>query len=190
MDGESGQVYQFKITLKYSSPKIWRRIQVNSSFSFKELHYAIQNAMGWRNAHLHKFEINGKTISTPFIDASLEEMLDLDEEKTYIKDYFKVIKQKAEYEYDYGDSWCHVVELEKIEQAKQGEKYPKCIAGKRACPPEDCGGPGGYEELLDIIKNPSCEDHNDRMEWLENCGYTSFDPAKFSHATAFDSWAE
>ena len=153
----SNNIYEFKIALTRIKPPIWRRIQVAENISFWELHIAIQHAMGWSSCdydyHLHEFN-NG----------SINEN---NEKGVKISDYFSLSNNKATYVYDFGDYWEHTVVLEKILPAVDGVQYPKCIAGKRACPPEDCGGIGGYEVLLEIIANPSHEEYKGRMEWLE-----------------------
>ncbi|KAF0151421.1 MAG: plasmid pRiA4b ORF-3 family protein [Ignavibacteria bacterium] len=92
-----------------------------------------------------------------------------------ISKYFNENNCKARYEYDFGDSWIHTVKFEKILQAAVDEKYPKCIDGKMACPPEDCGGIYGYYDLLKVLRNPKNEDYNEMLEWLGG----EFDPKKF-----------
>ncbi|WP_367364120.1 plasmid pRiA4b ORF-3 family protein [Candidatus Tisiphia endosymbiont of Nedyus quadrimaculatus] len=171
-------IYQFKITLKYTKPKIWRRIQVLEKYSFEDLHFAIQNCMGWENYHLHQFEIiNPKTgqkdlISMPDDEGFCDVIL---EDKAKIAKYFLSPKDKAIYEYDFGDGWKHEIVLEEILPAVVGATYPQCLAGKMACPPEDCGGVGGYEYLLEIIANPNHEEYEERIEWLGD----DFNPEEF-----------
>lgn len=131
-------VYEFKITLKFVKPPVWRRIQVPENFNFRELHVAIQEVMGWESAefdyHLHQFELihpeTKKTVggfgNTP-----------LNEKKTKIAEYFTLSNAKGSYLYDFGASWEHDILLEKILPVTAGNKYPKCIAGKQPCPRED-----------------------------------------------------
>lgn len=173
MATKTSKVYQFKITLKSIKPKIWRRIQVPGNYNFWDLHVAIQNAMGWYDSHLHQFEM--KTHEAIGVVIGIEECDEL-EQKAKIAKYFLFPKDKASYEYDFGDGWEHDIVLEKILPAAGGEKYPKCIDGERACPPEDCGGVWGYENLLSIIKEPDHEEYEDRMEWLGG----EFDPEEFN----------
>ncbi len=97
------------------------------------------------------------------------------EEKAQISKYFTMSNSKARYEYDFGDSWTHTIKLEKILPAVIGEKYPKCIAGKMACPPEDCGGVWGYYHYLSVLKDPKHEDYEEMSEWMDE----DFDPEKF-----------
>lgn len=149
------------------------------------MHVAIQDAMGWDDYHLHQFEIiNPKTMWKDIIGIPDEYEKDIiPGAKAKIAKYFLAPKDKAVYEYDFGDGWEHEVILEKILPAEEGIKYPKCIAGERACPPEDCGGTWGYSELLEIIANPEYEEYEERMEWLEN----DFNPEEFDpEAVEFD----
>lgn len=174
-------IYQFKIALEGIKPAIWRRIQVLGSYSFWDLHVAIQDAMGWEDCHLHEFEIlNPKTgekdlIGAP-VDSEWGEVDVLPGWKTPLSLYFSPSNKKAIYEYDFGDSWEHKVSLEKVLPLELGAKYPKCLAGERSCPPEDCGGVWGYEELLEIIKDPNHEEYKERVEWLGR----SFNPEDFN----------
>lgn len=173
----SKKIYQFKISLKGIRPLIWRRIQVPENYDFYELHVAIQDAMGWCDYHLHQYEIVNPIIGEPEIISMPDDECDIkitDARKAKISKYFKIIKE-AKYEYDFGDSWEHKIVLEKIIPAVEGEKYPKCIAGKRACPPEDCGGVWGYEELADIMSNPKHPEYKERKEWLGG----ELEPEKF-----------
>jgi hypothetical protein len=146
------QVYQFKITLMNTRPPVWRRIQVPAYFTFWDLHVAIQDSMGWADYHLHEFKIIdpasgwNKSIGIPDED----EMYGVDiihgwKQKMTI--WFTPDNPKAKYLYDFGDGWVHEVLLEKVIERQEGVDYPICLAGKRACPPEDCGGTWGYEDI-------------------------------------------
>jgi len=180
MTTKSLNIYQFKITLKGVKPQIWRRIQVPGNYNFEDLHLAIQDAMGWDGYHLHQFEIiNPKTGEKDLISIPDDEGFDetISGAKVKIAKYFLSPKDKANYEYDFGDGWEHEIVLEKILPAVIDSKYPQCIAGKRACPPEDCGGVWGYEDLLKIIANPKHPEYQERMEWLgDNFNPEEFDP--------------
>jgi len=147
-------VYQFKITLKEIKPPIWRRIIIPETYSFWDLHVAIQDSMGWTDTHLHGFEINFPrsklivSIGIPDEDEPEGEQEIVPGWKVKIKEFFTLENNTANYIYDYGDYWQHKVQLEKIIPAEKGLTYPVCIVGKRACPPEDCGGSFGYEEIV------------------------------------------
>ena len=185
-------VYQFKITLKDIEPKIWRIIQVPEEYSFWDLHVAIQDVMGWTDSHLHQFRIlDPKDSEETLIGISNEDIYDrelpeiVSGRKKFIRDYFSLKPYNhCYYEYDFGDGWLHEVRLEKILPATSSLKYPICLAGERACPPEDCGGVGGYEHFLEIIHNPQHEEHKGTLEWVGG----KFDSEKFSPQTVhFDN---
>lgn len=166
------EVYQFKVSLNNSKPSIWRRIVVPSNYSFWDLHVAIQDSMGWYDYHLHIFEIKDPRknikveIGIPDEEDEAFDRIVLADHKEKISKYFDENNSTARYEYDFGDSWIHTIKLEKILPATIGEKYPKCIVGKMACPPEDCGGIGGYYHLLSVISDPNNEEYTEMIEWL------------------------
>ena len=178
MKRKFNQVYQFKITLKGAKPPIWRQIQIPETYTFWDLRVAIQDAMGWLDYHLHEFEmVNPSTglrvnVGMPDEDFGSEVLPGW---KQKIADYFSMENQSADYTYDFGDNWKHEIQLEKILQREKNINYPVCIKGKRACPPEDCGGIWGYEDFLKIIKNPNHEEHEEKLEWIGG----EFDPEHF-----------
>ena len=164
MTKKINEVYQFKITLTSSEPPIWRRILVPSNYSFWDLHVAIQDSMGWLDYHLHSFSIKDPITNSKVEIGIPDEEYDsfgrkvLADHKVKISKYFNENNRSARYEYDFGDSWIHTVKFEKIIQATVAEKYPKCIDGQMACPPEDCGGIGGYYDLLSVLSDPKNEE--------------------------------
>jgi len=169
MANKEKNVYQFKITLKGSIPPIWRRIQVPENYSFWDLHVAIQDSMGWKDCHLHEFSItstveNGKEVC---IGIPYEDNVDkvLKGWNVKIVTIFHLVGE-AEYVYDFGDCWRHLVKLEKILPCEPGIKYPVCIDGERACPPEDSHGIDGYELLLEILNDPKHPQYKDMKEWV------------------------
>jgi len=147
---KNGKIYQVKITLKYVRPPIWRRVQVRGDITLAKLHEIIQIAMGWFDSHLHQFRMGKVYYGTPDIDEFSELNLK-DDSKAQLGRVLTKLKQKLIYEYDFGDGWEHEILLEKILPPEPGVRYPRCIGGARACPPEDCGGPGGYAELLEAL---------------------------------------
>ncbi len=175
------RVYQFKITLKDIKPLVWRRIQVPETYTFWDLHVAIQDAMGWQDYHLHLFEVVDPATRTK-VEIGIPSKSPVWDEgilpgwKHRIADYFSVENSVANYVYDFGDDWEHIVKLEKILPRDEHGFYPICIAGKRACPPEDCGGVPGYEELLEILKNPGHNEYRETLQWLGG----EFDPEHFN----------
>jgi hypothetical protein len=177
----SKQVFQFKIELLEIKPVIWRRIQVFPLTNMWDLHVAIQDAMGWQDRHLHHFEIRriGHTspdhIGIPDFDrlGELQEVYPGWEIPLY--QYFGEPGKEAVYLYDYGDHWVHRVLLEGFIFKGKGVKYPVCLDGERACPPEDCGGIPGYSNLLRILADPEDEEYEDTLTWVGK----NWDPAAF-----------
>ena len=179
-------VYQFRIELTEIEPTIWRVIQVPSEYTFGDLHVAIQDAMGWLDYHLHAFRVRmpHKKRDTE-IGIPDDESFDNDVRPGWqvpITEYFTEPGKSAIYDYDFGDSWSHCVLLEGILLKEKGAKYPLCIAGERACPPEDCGGVSGYYELLEILSNPNHSGYRDYIEWLKGHAknYYPYEPSKFN----------
>jgi len=167
-----GLVYQFRISLKEISPTIWRRILIPEKYNFWDLHVAIQDAMGWLDYHLHVFRIRRKHAhSVKEIGIPDEDRFEGDPEilpgwEIPIFSYFTEIGTVAEYHYDFGDCWHHEVLFEGILLKENNQKYPKCIGGERACPPEDCGGVSGYYHVLEVIQNPEHEESQEMITWL------------------------
>ena len=170
---KSQNAYQLKITLDHTKPAIWRRFIVDSDMKLPDVHKLIQTVMGWYNSHLHQFRINDKFYCSPDVDA-LSEYTDY--RKIRLNSVITYEKQKFHYDYDFGDGWEHSIVLEKIIPKGKNKNYPVCIGGKRNCPPEDCGGSGGYADLLEIIKDPGNEEYEEMMDWLGG----GFDPEEFN----------
>lgn len=145
MATQSKALYQFKIHIRGISPMIWRRFLVSSDTSIAELHYIVQLIMGWQDIHLNCFKIYGKDYGVyhsgglPFDD---------DPMSIRLQDLQLRINIKFTYEYDFSEDWQHVIRLEKILPEETAMKCPVCLAGKRACPPEDIGGPKLYDQFL------------------------------------------
>jgi hypothetical protein len=182
---KTGTIHQLKVSLRGSKPPIWRRIQVASDTRLDALHGILQIAMGWSNYHLHQF-ITGKRGGMTFYgpaenDGGFEDML---EESAYsVAQIAPTEKSGFVYEYDFGDGWEHDIVVEKILPQAAEAKYPLCLAGKRACPPEDVGGIWGYEELLEIVKDPKHPEYQERLEWLgRKLDPEYFDPAEVNRA--------
>lgn len=176
---------------------------VPGAFGLDELHWVIQLAMGWTNSHLHQFVFKAPVerpmptglrrmmmsgdftaLSSPamrgervFTDLSTTEGTDDGEDETRVRldEVAPTEKGKFRYDYDFGDGWKHDVLVEKITPMDHSATYPRCLAGKRSCPPEDCGGPWGYADLLDAIADPSHERHAELKGWFGD----DFDPDRF-----------
>src|SRR5690606_37373724 len=135
------------------------------------LHVAIQDAMGWLDYHLHEFLLHDPRsrglvrIGLPSEDDDLEPPLKAGW-RVGIRRYFKRPGAQALYLYDFGDDWEHDVQLVAIVLADPELEYPRCVAGARACPPEDCGGPGGYEELVQVLADPKYPERGSVNAWL------------------------
>jgi hypothetical protein len=176
------RIYQFKITLLDVQPAVWRRIQVKDC-TLDKLHEHIQTSMGWTNSHLHDFKIGGKNYGDPLLMAeNFEEFDYADSTTTKLSAVLpKTGKRfRFEYHYDFGDSWRHEVLFEGCLPAEPGGRYPVCLEGARACPPEDVGGAWGYEEFLAALADPHHEQHYQVSRWIGG----SFDPAAFDPAAA------
>lgn len=172
------RVYQLKVILLGIEPPVWRRIQVLSSTTLAELHEILQSVMGWENDHLHQFLKDEKHYGP--VDGESESDDTDDEEKTLLSDVVSRARSKFSYQYDFGDDWMHEIVVEKVVLPDGDTKYPVCLDGARACPPEDCGGAWGYENLIEIVKNPKHPDYEERREWLG----PKFDPDAFDVARA------
>jgi hypothetical protein len=178
-------LYQLKFTLVGNSPAIWRRIQVQDG-TLDRLHEHIQTSMGWTNSHLHHFEVHGQLYGDPqLMEENFHEMNYRDSTITLLSDILPEDKQpfRFRYEYDFGDSWEHEVLFEGCPNAAKGQKYPLCLEGERACPPEDVGGVFGYAEFLNTIRDREHGERIEMLEWAEGW----FDPDEFDAATATKS---
>jgi hypothetical protein len=173
---DTTRVLQFKVELLGVEPPIWRRIQVPEGYTFWDLHVAIQDAMGWRDYHLHAFRVVGSEDVIGIPDEEGDDPLETQPGwKLRIADYFTYQIPLAIYEYDFGSSWVHEVRFESSHDAVPGTAYPKCIGGERRRPPEDCGGVRAYLELLKTLRDPSDPEHASMLEWVGG----SFDPEEF-----------
>jgi hypothetical protein len=141
-------IYQIKVTLRSVKPPIWRRLLVDANANLAQLHEAIQMAMGWGGYHLHEFECFGEQYGPPSYENEFGTEPVLDERKAKLSSVLGGVGAKATYQYDFGDDWVHKIVVEKVLAPEVGREYPVCVAGKRACPPEDCGGPWGYQDMV------------------------------------------
>lgn len=174
----AGSVYQLKVTLLDTKPPIWRRVLVDGSSTLDHVHEVIQAAFGWWNYHLHEFEVGRDRYGIPDPEEDWGEP-PRDERRTRL-DAIAVEGSSFRYTYDFGDGWDHRIVVEKVLRATDVGAVPACIDGRRACPPEDCGGAWGYRELLEILADPAHPEHDERREWLGRpFDPEVFDPAEF-----------
>ena len=178
----AGTVFQFKITLQGIDPPIWRRVQAKDC-TLDKLHEHIQTAMGWTNSHLHQFKIDGVPYGDPqlFSEGMEGETPPLNSLRTKLS---KIIPRDGkrfqfEYEYDFGDGWEHEILFEGALHAEKGARYPLCLEGERACPPDDVGGTCGYQDYVKAMANPKHKRHKEFLEWNG-----PFDPEKFDAQAA------
>ncbi len=184
------EVFQLKIVLQDSKPPIWRRVLLPAASPLSFLHSVIQLAMGWDNQHMYQFVVGthleglryfGDTVLMD-VDWWLQAQgLFVDDGRARLDHLLVSEKNWLRYVYDMGDSWHHRITLEKVlvEPLKQA-RIPRCVGGRRACPPEDCGGMPGYERALQIQADPSHPEHGETIEWLEG----PIDPTLFDCQSA------
>jgi hypothetical protein len=158
-------VYQLKIRLQGTKPAIWRRVQVWEEMTLPQLHTVFQIVMGWEDCHLHEFKIGGRAYGVPDPVMDPENEHQADEERVRLNEVVGPVGSSFEYLYDFGDDWFHAVLVEGILLAEDGVQYPRCLAGERRGPPEDIGGPMGFDEYLETIANESHPNHEYMLEW-------------------------
>jgi hypothetical protein len=174
---ELKHVFVLRISLRDISPQVWRSVQVPGFITLGDLHRIIQIVMGWSDSHLHSFEIAGVRYGMGGEDFDFE--IEEEDENNYsLEDLELREKQRFLYTYDFGDTWEHQILVSKIlslpEDPAGAYLRPRCLNGKRSCPPEDCGGPWGYEALLEDLSKPPKKRNRDLLEWEED-----FDPEFF-----------
>lgn len=161
---------QINVSLSGIRPPVWRRLLVPSEYTLARLHRVLQVAMGWHDCHLHRFVLDGTAYSDPQFE--LDNVLD--ERKITVGDLLVAPGVPLIYEYDLGDDWKHELILEETAESEE-VRPPMCVGGARACPPEDCGGPFGYDDLLRILKSPKHRRYREMREWVGS----DFDPEAF-----------
>lgn len=174
---QGAKILTIRVTLKEITPLIWRRFQVPDSITLEDLHYVLQLVMGWSNCHLHEFQIGKKLYGAP--DPDYDDEMVSDERAHILRDLLKRKGVGFNYHYDFGDYWEHRLVVEEISEPQPGTLYPVCLAGARCCPPEDCGGPYGFREMLKKFRNPKHKDYEALLDWLPE----DYDPEKFELAS-------
>jgi hypothetical protein len=173
-------IYQLKITLLDTAPPIWRRIQIEDC-TLDTLHHYIQAVMEWTNSHMHHFWIGKKRYGRPRLNVgSMPEDHVIDSTQIRLSDVLPANGKKSSfgYEYDFGDCWEHAIQFERVVKPAPHVKYPVCLEGERAGPPDTCGGVPGYEYLLEVLADPSHHDYRDMLEWAGYIDPEYFDPKR------------
>jgi hypothetical protein len=157
----SHELFELDVRLCDIEPAIWRTVELAGASSLEDVHFALQIAMGWTNSHLHQFQIG----TTLYGMTGVEEFeIKIEDEREYRLQDLVQSGDSFLYEYDFGDDWEHTVTVNKVSTVAKPPR-PRCVAGARACPPEDCGGPGGYADLLAALADPKRKEHADRVAW-------------------------
>jgi hypothetical protein len=164
----NGPIYRLKIVLLGSKPPVWRRLQVPGDAKLDWLHAVLQVAIGWTNSHLHQFKVGEHYYSDTRVNfAEYEGDPEILEERKFTLQQIAPRERDAfGYEYDFGDSWEHQITVEKIRPPEAAAATALCLDGARACPPEDCGGVWGYDNLLKILKNRKHPEHKTMKLWV------------------------
>ena len=170
-------MYELEMSLLNIEPRIWRRFAMSGNMGLKKLHSVIQIVMGWEDYHLHSFEIGGKTYTMD--EADWMDYGDTPDGIRYESDFrIRGVLDEGDqftYQYDFGDNWQHSIKVVHTGAPQEGVQYPICLAGARACPPEDVGGVRGYQNYLEALMNPLHEDHEQMVDWRG----PGFDPNAF-----------
>jgi hypothetical protein len=181
------RVHQLKVTLVGIKPPVWRRVVVPSGITLAELHDVVQAAFGWWGYHLHEFDFGGVRYG---IDDGEGWEPPKDERRARL-DRLAPAGSSFTYTYDFGDDWRHKIVVEKVTPADPSMRYPTCTGGRRARPPEDCGGGWGYENLLAVLADPADEEHASMLEWVGGAfDPEAFDPSEFADNLKLGSEAE
>ncbi|MFJ7911342.1 plasmid pRiA4b ORF-3 family protein [Kitasatospora sp. NPDC096204] len=167
-------VHTIKVTLSGSRPPIWRRLQVPSGTDLRRLHDLVQAAFGWEDYHMWAFETGRERYGVTDRDLGIRSAATM-----RLDQIAPCVGARFGYTYDFGDNWEHDILVEAVGDAEPGVSYPRCLTGRRAGPPEDCGGIWGYDHLVEILADPGHEEHEERLEWLGLESADQFDPAAF-----------
>ena len=170
----SPNVFALRIALLDHRPEIWRRLLVPGSVRLDKLHLIFQEAMGWTNSHLHQFRIGHALYGTHFDEWPDEELHEVEFKLTDVAQR----NDRFSYDYDFGDSWEHEVLVERADTTHPALKFAVCLDGANACPPEDCGGTGGYTDLLEALADPGRPEHEQYRQWAGR----DFNPTAFDLA--------
>jgi hypothetical protein len=166
------QIFQLRVSLADVTPPVWRRVLVPGGYTLDRVHRVIQHVMGWQDYHLHSFDVGGVQYGEPDPDGELALRDELDTRL----DAVAAKGARFLYTYDFGDWWEHEIVVEDVFGAEPEERYPACVGGERACPPEDVGGAFGYTEFLAAMADPKHPQHDQMVTWYGR----PFDPGMFA----------
>ena len=170
---QSQHLLHLNIELMDITPVVWRMVVVPDSVTLVQLHHVIQSAMGWMDVHLHEFEIDGRRYGQPAENFGMQPEMLNERGKRLLK---LLGDHKAlSYVYDFGDYWRHAITVTSVVPMTQPARSALCIGGENACPPEDVGGPPGYDDFVKIVRDPAHEEYEAMTQW---CG-GAFDPTAF-----------
>ena len=155
-------VYKLKISLLDAPYPIWRELLLDGTLTLRQAEICMLHCMQWTFSHLFDIEVNGKRYSKDeeFIDECDGEL----DTKHTLDEVFRN-KPIGILTYDYGDSWTHEIIVEEILHDST-LPTPYCIAGQGACPPEDCGGVWGFQDMLKNLEDPDSDEYEELIEWL------------------------
>lgn len=180
-------VYQVTVTLLGTDPPVWRRLLVSPGVRLDRLHRTIQAAMGWDDYHLWAFSAGGQRYGDGDVDVDVDER---DGREVSLADLADQPGARIGYTYDFGDNWEHEIVVEAVALAEEGARYPVLLDGAGACPPEDCGGIGGYQHLREALADPSHPEHEELAQWAGLAKASEFDPSAFDGEQAARQVAE
>jgi hypothetical protein len=164
-------IVQIKIKLLgVTKPPVWRRVQLRADTRLDQLHEILQAALGWENYHMHAFSFGEEQFGVP------DPELGFSNQRRVTLGELTDLGARFRYTYDFGDNWEHEILVEDVLDPNPDTHYPILVAAKGACPPEDCGGPWGYSDLKQVLADPSDEQHQEMLEWLELDSNSAFDP--------------
>ena len=170
--------YDIRVSLDDIKPEIWRTLRVSGAIRLSLLHDALQIVMGWQNCHLHSFHLDGIEFGMNLEEEGVDELAFLDETEFRLEELAHGQAMTLQYQYDFGDSWQHTVDIRAAGESLDLKTRPVCTGGERACPPEDCGGAHGYVELLQTLADPANPEFDDMWDWAGR----DFEPERFDAA--------
>ena len=162
----AGEIYRLKVTLLHCRPPIWREIEATSNMTLARLHGVMQVLMGWDDCHLWAFEVGDKRFELPDPDVKMQLATGHDPHQVNLRSLFAGKGAGLRYNYDFGDDWWLEVKVLAVGKPQPKVRYPRCLSGERAGPPEDCGGPPGFQSLLAARKNPGSKHAQELLEWV------------------------